>query len=48
MMGRKQQSESKYGLSSVTVPAGGWTVDAVAIYASPSQPVDWRRSDGHD
>ena len=39
--GKKAQPESKYSLSSVTVPAGGWTVDAVAIYTSPSQPVEW-------
>ncbi len=41
--GKKAQPESKYSLSSVTVPAGGWTVDAVAIYTSPSQPADWRK-----
>ena len=39
--GKKAQPESTYSLSSVTVPAGGWTVDAVAIYTSPSQPVEW-------
>jgi hypothetical protein len=27
----------------VTVPAGGWKVDAIAIYTSPSQPADWRK-----
>jgi hypothetical protein len=41
--GKKEQPESKYGLSSVTVPAGGWKVDAIAIYTSPSQPADWRK-----
>jgi hypothetical protein len=41
--GKKAQPESKYGLSSVTVPAGGWKVDAIAIYTSPSQPADWRK-----
>ncbi len=40
--GKKAQPD-KYGLSSVTVPAGGWKVDAVAIYTSPSQPADWRK-----
>lgn len=39
--GKKAQPESKYGLSSVTVPAGGWKVDAIAIYTSPGQPADW-------
>ena len=28
---KKAQPESKYSLSSVTVPAGGWKVDAIAI-----------------
>ena len=41
--GKKALPESKYGLSSVTVPAGGWKVDAVAIYTNPSQPTDWRK-----
>ncbi len=40
--GKKAQPD-KYGLSSVTVPAGGWKVDAVAIYTSPSRPADWRK-----
>ena len=38
---KKAQPESKYSLSSVTVPAGGWKVDVVAIYTNPSQPADW-------
>jgi hypothetical protein len=41
--GEKAQPESKYSLSSVTVPAGGWKVDAIAIYTSPSQPAGWRK-----
>lgn len=41
--GKKPQPESRYSLSSVTVPAGGWKVDAIAIYTSPRQPADWRK-----
>ena len=41
--GKKAQPESKYGLSSVTVPAGGWKVDAIAIYTNPGQPAEWRK-----
>jgi len=40
---KKAQPESRYSLSSVTVPAGGWKVDAIAIYTSPSQPAGWRK-----
>jgi hypothetical protein len=40
---RKKARPDNYGLSSVTVPAGGWKVDAVAIYTSPSQPAEWRK-----
>jgi hypothetical protein len=40
--GKKARPDT-YGLSSVTVPAGGWKVDAVAIYTNPSQPADWRK-----
>ncbi len=41
-----QAQPDRYSLSSVTVPAGGWKVDAVAIYTYPGQPaepVDWRK-----
>ena len=41
--GKKEQPESKYSLSSVTVPAGGWKVDAIAIYTHPGQPAEWRK-----
>src|SRR5262245_21642309 len=40
---QKAQPESKYSLSSVTVPAGGWKVDAIAIYTNPGQPAEWRK-----
>jgi serine protease AprX len=41
--GKDAKAERNYSLSSVTVPAGGWKVDAIAIYTSPSQPADWRK-----
>ena len=42
----KREVIERYSLSSVTVPAGGWEVDAVAIYTYPGQPAepaDWRK-----
>src|SRR5262245_5622302 len=40
--GDKQSARDVYALSSVTVPPGGWTVQAVAIYTvSPSRPEGW-------
>src|SRR5262249_8231128 len=39
---KKKESSSTYGLSSVTVPPGGWKVHAVAIYTRhPRQPKEW-------
>lgn len=39
----KKQGPEWYSLSSVTVPEGGWRIDAVAIYTNPSQPADWHK-----
>ena len=37
----KNTTPNTYALSSVTVPAGGWKVDTIAIYTNPSEPEDW-------
>jgi hypothetical protein len=38
----KKASRNRYGLSSVTVPLGGWKIHAIAIYTfSPSRPEGW-------
>jgi subtilase family protein len=42
----KKGRPDNYGLSSVTVPAGGWKVDAVAMYTSPSHPEEWLKVTG--
>lgn len=37
----KKAASGTYGLSSVTVPQGGWKVDSIAIYTDPGEPAEW-------
>jgi Subtilase family len=39
--GKRRASGNYYSLSSVTVPQGGWKIDAVAIYTTASLPKEW-------